>query len=167
MGKRDKKAVLKIILYFSITLTLSFIFINSALPKTISSEGSGSVYKALISAVSTLFGENFATAFSQKFTPLFLRKLTHFLEFSLLSVQIITVYALSNRLTIKNLFELFAIGLLVAVVDESIQILSQRGASVIDVLIDLSGYALVLLVYCGLYFLVKKRKKEKDNYGKN
>ena len=55
-------------------------------------------------------------------------------------------------------------GSIVASVDETIQILSGRGSSFFDVMIDTSGYLFALLMVSLLYFvsscIIKKARKE-------
>ena len=61
----------------------------------------------------------------------------------------------------EKLAERFSIGLFVAVIDESIQILSDRVAAVVDLLVDYSGYLTATIVFFLVVLVVKLIKKSK------
>ncbi len=153
-GKKRKVAV--IVTSILIAGTLSFILINSMLSRDTSAETSGKLFAFLKNAFDAVFGEGVIT-------HAILRKLTHFGEFALLGFEICALYLFLGNFKFIKFLHIAPYGLFVAVLDESIQILSNRGAQVLDVLIDYSGYAFatvtVLVAYTIIYF-VKKKKKE-------
>lgn len=92
------------------------------------------------------------------------RKVAHFSEFALLGAEVIFLYLLANKHDVSRLFNVFGVGLLTAVSDESIQLLIPgRCGQIKDVQIDMAGYicgaALTAAVYYSVNFLRKKGKK--------
>lgn len=116
-----------------------FIWMNSLIPGNISSEQSGFIVNILYPAFKSIIDVN---TFS-----LIIRKLAHFTQFMLL----IIVFTCYYRDTNKNNYYLIAFihGLLVAVIDETIQIfIPGRAGLISDVLIDLLGVITgIILVY--------------------
>ena len=150
------------ILSVLIALTLGFIWINSCLPPETSGNASLGVYQKIVSVVATVFGEQASQSFSKVFTEQVLRKLAHFLEFGVLGIELAFLYAVIGKLTPKSYAFLGLYGVVVAVVDESIQILSQRGARITDALIDISGY-LVCCLFTVLIIKLTQNKKPTKN----
>ncbi len=140
---KGRKRVLFYILAAVAAANLLFIFINSALPKAVSSEESSAVasFLAGIFPPSTAFGA---------FVAEYIRKIAHFLEYGALGVEM-AVYAFFFSSKPLKCTRLFAISeFFVAFLDESIQILSSRGPAIADVWIDVFGfftfYSLVILL---------------------
>ena len=82
------------------------------------------------------------------------RKLAHVFEYLVLSVQL-TLFFGKPRL--KNCAMIIAAGVLVAIIDETIQIFSGRGPAVKDVLIDTVGCLIGFLII----MLIKQLRKRK------
>lgn len=155
--KKGKKTGI-IIFSVLIALTLAFIWGNSAVSKNASAAGSSRVYNALKGALDFIFGEGVIT-------HSVFRKLAHGGEFMLLGLEICALRLFLGGAGIRGFAALLPYGLFVAVADESIQILSERGSSVTDVLIDYCGYLTALLIFCAVYFTsaaIKKRKKRTE-----
>ena len=156
MSKRKK--ILIVSQSILIALTLWFIFKNSILSKQQSSEQSGSVFFAFQYIFDAIFGAGVIT-------PSVFRKMAHAIEFALLGFQVYLLYYTLMGFKIKRLFEVLCLGLIVGIIDESIQILSNRGAQVSDVWIDFGGYALgvgvSMLSMFIVNFIIKKRRAKK------
>ena len=153
-----KRKISIIILSILIFLTLSFIWGNSTVPKVASGQGSSSVFQKFIKPITDfLFGKD-------NFTHAHFRKTIHAAEFFILSCEIVGLYILINKLKGINYFIIFIFGILVAIIDELIQLISNRGAMVTDVLIDCFGYFLgALLFYFAVYIYKKTKSKRKIN----
>ena len=156
-GLSKKRKIFLIIMLVLLTATLGFIWINSMIPKAQSAEGSGAVFSALQAFLDAIFGEGVISAST-------FRKLAHGAEFLLLGVELNAIYMIAKRYSYKKVAELLSLGLVVAVVDESIQILSDRGPLVTDVLIDFGG----IVTACALFVIgyaianaVRSRKAKK------
>lgn len=151
MNKSRKITI--IILSVLIVLTLAFIFSNSLKTQTQSAESSGGLYEKLKPVFDFLFGQGTIT--HSKF-----RVMAHFAEFFVFGGEIGLFYHFAFLKPKKRWAEMVSIGLFVAVLDESLQLLNDRGAEVLDVLCDYSGYILaVLIVNCFTYFICRAKKK--------
>lgn len=153
--------VFRILTFIAIFASLSFIFGNSLLPKGESASVSGGVQGIIESIV----GEDSPIA---EFFRLYLRKIAHITEFALLSIEVTLLRFLYDKRSLSFFIHSLAFGLLVAVTDESLQILSDRGPSVSDVLLDTSGYVILAFVTEGVIMLtlyvMKRKKKRREDY---
>ena len=155
MGKRKK--IIVAIESVLIAITLCFIFQNSILSKQQSSSQSGQVYSSFIQIFDAIFGQGVITQHV-------FRKMAHAVEFFVLGVEVYLLYYTLVGLKLKRLFEILCIGLIVGLVDESIQVFSNRGAQVLDVWIDFAGYLLGVVICLGCVLVVKsiiKRRNKK------
>lgn len=144
------KAV-KATLIFLILVTLSFIYIQSMLPREQSSKESDAVGDIVAGIVPP---ETKPGAFLQ----LNLRKVAHFLEFALLGGEITLYILLFMRRGIVIYLSLISAPI-VALLDETIQIYSGRASSIIDVLIDTSGFltaAAIFYTVAAIVMLIRK-----------
>ena len=119
------------ILIVLIALTVAFIWIHSLMPPEMSGEESGFV----VSLLEFIFGKG-------NVSELLVRKLAHFTEYLVLGIELMAYF---------RVFHLGAFhGLFVAALDETIQIVSQRGSSLLDVWLDfagcLTGILIILLI---------------------
>ena len=144
------KRVFGAVLVLLIIASVGFIFYNSALPPEKSSEQStalGGVIAEIIPPETELGG------FVQKY----LRKIAHFTEYGLLGIELAVLCVFFTRRKLISLCRSFFFAGSVALLDETIQILSKRGPSVIDIWIDIGGYvffSLFTLFASGLVLLV-------------
>ncbi|MCD7806910.1 MAG: VanZ family protein [Lachnospiraceae bacterium] len=135
-----------IILGILIALTLTFIWGNSALPGTKSSQLSDAVKEVIDWVLEAILPEDFFQGGEGDGT--LVRKLAHFTEFTLLGTELtLLIWQVMGRSLTGPLLW----GLLTAVTDETIQLFSPgRGSSVRDVWIDfggvVTGMAIILLV---------------------
>ena len=161
MRLSKKRTVFAVIFGVLTVATLCFIWGNSLLSKEASASGSGEVYDKATSIIARIFGEgfyNFLTSFIDKAV---FRKIIHFLEFSALGAEIcalfITVFTRA-KFTLKNFCFICLFGLFSGAVDELLQIISDRGPRIKDVLLDFCGY----LFAAAIFFIVCAAKNRKD-----
>ena len=88
----------------------------------------------------------------------FVRNSAHFSEFFALGAEFSLLVIALNKETYKSYLTLLPIGLVVATIDESIQLLSDRSAEIADVLLDYSGYLTALAIFL-IIFAIKKKVK--------
>ncbi len=125
----------KVLLSIAVCLNLALIWGASLMTGTDSGQLSGGVLAFL--------GQFFPMVLSES-THTLLRKLAHFSEFGLLGLLTCARYRL-NAGTVPGW--LLGFGLMVACVDETIQIFTPgRASSLVDVWIDFGGFALGLFV---------------------
>lgn len=151
MSKGKKAGVIVCIIF--IALTLGFIWGNSLLSKESSGKGSSRVYKFILPILDLFFGKG-------NITHAVFRKLIHFIEFFILALEFSILFILLKGVKIKNLLYVLPICLVTACLDESLQILSSRGARVLDVLIDFSGSVFCCLIFL-IIMLIANSKKQK------
>lgn len=135
--------------------TLCFIWGNSMLTKTQSSTGSSKVFEKFKPIFDVILGEGVIT-------HSIFRKMTHFSEFALLGIEVFVLHALLCKIKPINVIFALLYGLGVAGIDEIIQIFSNRGPSVIDVLIDFWGFSTAVLVLTLFTLIIRKIRKRKS-----
>ena len=133
-------------------LTILFIWSNSLKPSSQSMQTSAEVYGGFTNVLNAVFGKG---AISH---GLF-RKFAHIVEFFVLGVQIMILFSLIYGYKIKNLIWIFVSGIIIAIIDESLQNISKRTASIIDVLIDVLGFSIAIILSYLTYYLIKRIKK--------
>ena len=151
MGERIEIRWIFLLLAVAVT---AFIWQQSTVPAPASTEISDTVRDVVVEAVG---GEQTTVG---SFVDRFVRKIAHFVEFSLLGLCIEAYFL--RRFGAREIALRGAIGLFVAAADETIQIFTDRGASVLDVLLDFSGFAfasLCLMLAGALYTYVRIKRK--------
>ena len=147
-----RKIALIITIIFTLG-TLAFIWGSSMLPKTQSAEQSGGVFSAVKVVFDAIFGEGVIT-------PEIFRKLAHGAEFLLLGVELNLLLFIIKKYDYKTIYLPVVIGLGVGIIDECIQILSDRGPMVTDALIDFGGVVVASLIFFIVWLIVKKIKNK-------
>ncbi|MBE6852907.1 MAG: hypothetical protein E7505_05465 [Ruminococcus sp.] len=151
---RDKKIIFYVLTFF----ILIFIWSNSLDHPTESYSKSSKVMEAVSSVMSRIFGsEHFLTVFFRSHV----RKLAHFIEYMLLGAAVTGAMKLSHKTKLQHFYNSLSFSVIVAVVDEFIQIYTYRGSSVRDVVIDFSGYfsgTVFASFIITLVYIIKKRK---------
>lgn len=140
-----------------IAVTIGFIWINSCLDKTSSSEESGAVHGTLQKILDFIFGGKVVISQAA------VRKLAHFTEFFVLGAEICGLYVIvkAEKVGISGFFSILQYGVYTAVIDEGIQVLSARGAMVSDIFLDFSGYLFSAVLFAAVYYVIKKIKTAK------
>lgn len=141
-GRPSRK---RIILLIATGLVLIFIFAQSLLPQNVSAEESGWITEKIINPFLNLFG-------LRSMMHGTVRKLVHIAEFAILSVLLVFCF---RGKPIKGA----GAGFTAAFLDESIQLLSDRGALISDVWIDLIGVALGSLLGFLVYRAIIRRRQ--------
>ena len=146
-----------IILGLLVLLTLAFIWGNSLLPRTESQEISRGLLAELCAAL-----EHVGMHLDPQ-NDHWLRKLAHFGEFGLLGAELGLLLCLNRRQSVQGFVNCAFAGLAVAVTDEALQLISNRGSQVQDVLLDFAGF-LTSLLLCGLLCGIIGRKRPKNRF---
>jgi VanZ family protein len=153
-----KKVYAKYIIgIFVIAVTVGFIFLQSTDSKEKSGEKSEKVQTVIteITHAETTKSELF---FYQ------LRKSAHIAEYSALGIELaLFILLVCGGPTLQRIINALSFGMAIGVADEAIQILSDRGSLVSDVLIDtagiVGGVALVMLIYAAVQLIMRKKRK--------
>jgi len=91
------------------------------------------------------------------------RKLAHFTEFGALGAEFVLMTILLRKVKLQSILNCLFAGLVVAVIDETIQIFSARGSQVADVWIDFSGVVAGVLFALLIYAIVARIRKAKQD----
>lgn len=145
--KEKRRTQLRLFLRLMLIATLGFIWINSMLSKEDSSSFSLGFMAWLRSIGVPIRDEHFT------------RKLAHFCEFGLLGTELTLLFWLRSGLSFQNLCNSAFAALLTAVTDETIQIFSNRGSQLKDVLLDFAG-ALTGIAFCALIVRQAEKKRK-------
>lgn len=130
--KNERIPKKRIIILIVTVFVAAFIFVQSMLPKSVSARESDWVTDRVLNPALAVFGLG-------PFTYNAVRKTAHVAEFFLL--ELLLVFCFRGRTAVA-----FGTGYLAAFLDESIQLLSDRGAMIADVWIDLIGVSAGLLL---------------------
>lgn len=165
-----KSCFITILLILLIAINLAFIWCNSLLDQTQSGQVSSEVTEVIRPILEPIIGED-------NYSGGIVRKLAHFVEFGVLGGLL---SLLMNRLHLTRglsrlllLPYLLTSGLLAAMIDETIQIYTNRGSQVLDVWLDSSGvavgFAVTHAVTMAILVIIKKRKASisHSHYNKN
>lgn len=148
------KKYLTIGLSIFIVLTLTFIFANSLDSVAESQQKSEAVLERVWFLLEGVVGKENAEHL--------VRKLAHFCEFFALGIQMSALsflyYSSKRSLYFSITLPLFC-GLLAALTDETIQIVSARGSQVQDVWLDFSGVCVGTAMIFAVWIIRKKRRE--------
>ena len=134
-----------------IVLTLGFIWGNSLKSIPESQEVSLSLLDLLSPFLDAVFGPG-------RITDHLLRKAAHFSEFALLGAELRLLFLLLGQRGLQGLSNALFAGLAAGVADETIQLFSDRGSQVADVVLDFSGALFGALVIALLFSLRRRRR---------
>ena len=158
-----KKRVMITVFSCISVLWVGFIWMNSMQVGAVSGEMSGS----LTESINQFFGQ-FIDGFY--ISGIFVRKLAHFLEFSMLALALCFDYYFifgidkqseNKKLSLVGLA--FPTAFAVACIDESIQLfVDGRIGTPIDVLIDSSGALLATSIFLSVLVMRKNRKNKRE-----
>lgn len=95
-----------------------------------------------------------------KVTDHLVRKVAHFAEFGALGLELAALLVVRRRVSLQGVANCLFAGLSVAIIDETIQIFSNRGSQVQDVLLDYAGVCAGIALILAIHWLtVSIRKK--------
>lgn len=158
MDVKMKKTRIKYIIgVLIILITIGFIFLQS----TDSKEVSGQKSEAVQSTITQVTHSQATTGVMFYY---YLRKCAHVIEYSVLGIELAGfILFVCGRPTVQRIVNALSVGMAVGVIDESIQIISNRGSLVSDVLIDtasvVGAMAVVMLIYSVVQLIKHKKKK--------
>lgn len=156
-----KKTILRRAVWLCVLLIVAFIFYNSAQPAPKSNETSASVAVTIAPLAPSAQGSVSAW---YRFVNV-VRKAAHLAEFFVLGTGLFAGFIVLEKPNVQAFWNVLSSAAVIAVTDESIQILSGRGARVQDVLLDVCGAAAAVLLLSVIYFavraIVRQYKKKK------
>lgn len=146
--------MLTILIFILLLTTIAFIWSNSLQSIPESQERSLGVMDKITPILEVFVGKG-------NVTDHLVRKLAHFAEFGALGCELALLAVLRKRMHLQPIVNCLFTGLSVAVIDEAIQIFSNRGSQVSDVLLDftgaVTGIVFVLLIQWLVLAIRRKR----------
>ena len=139
----------RIVLLIATVLAIVFIFGQSMLPQEVSAEESGWFRTHVMEPTFGLFGLEPPSHHA-------VRKIAHVAEFTVLSLLLALCFR--GRIAVSA-----GVGFAAAFLDESLQVLTARGAQITDVWIDLCGVALGSLLGFLVLLGIRRRQKRARN----
>jgi len=150
--------VLTVLIFILLLTTLVFIWGNSLQSVPDSQERSIGVMEKITPLLEVFVGKG-------NVTDHIVRKLAHFVEFGALGCELALLAVLRKRVRLQSVVNCLFAGLAVAVIDETIQIFSDRGSQVSDVWLDFSG-AVTGIVFVLLIHLLVLAIRRKNRHAK-
>ena len=150
---KNKKAIR--IMSVIIALTLVVIWGHSCMSKEDSSEESGFVFELLCPFFEIFMGKG-------NVTELFIRKMAHFTEFTVLGfeLRLFLNMLIPSKGWVLLLYS-WVTGTFCALIDETVQLFSDRGSEISDVWLDSAGCLTGVLVMTLIIKILDARKRKK------
>ena len=162
--KENRRALACAAYLVLVVLTLVFIFHNSS----VSVEESGAQSDKVVDVVKPIVDPELAEKDWQ--LSIFVRKAAHLAEFALLGAELaFFAFFVSWGLKLRDLIYVLFAGVMVANVDELIQVYTRRGSSVTDVFLDMIGLVIGMTVGYAVAFAARalsRRISEKRRRGR-
>ncbi len=147
-----KRNLLSFLLVILIIATLAFIWGNSLQSIPESKIKSGKALEIIAPVLEFFVGKG-------NVTDHLVRKLAHFTEYFVLGIELSLLMAVRSRVSFQGVCNCLFAGLAAAVTDESIQIISNRGPLVSDVLLDFCGVSAAVFLVLLIIALIKPKKR--------
>lgn len=159
---RSKIIIVKRVLFTILSaFCVCFIFTRSIMPAGKSSQESGRILM-LLNSITEFFG------MGSIFTQFIVRKCAHFVEFGVLSACLFGMYRTYMKGLIKVSVFTSLSYLLVAIIDEFIQLFSfGRACRFADVLVDCSGGTATLIFLLFICVLINRKLKSQEDVRNN
>ena len=158
--KTEKKQ--KILMIFFI-LSLIFVWGQSCIGKT-NSELESNIFVELIKPLEEIKPNEIAT-YDYEFYSHLIRKGAHVIEFSIVGAELALVFLVYSKKKLNTMvvfLNSLMVGMIVGLIDETIQIFSDRGSQVLDVWFDILGVSIGAGVI-SIGYIIKKRRDKKAN----
>lgn len=155
--KADKRKIILIIFTITLIMTLTFIWVHSMMPREESANESSTVKEVIEEVISSV------THTEVNIPEFLIRKLAHIIEYSALGLQIpiLAVFSYKKKEEVLKFFSVYKrivlLPLPVAVIDETIQLFSERGSQISDVWIDFVSASFALIISLIIARIIRKK----------
>ena len=158
----DRKKKVLIFFYITFTISLALVWGQSCFSREDSRVSSDIVVEMIkpIDQLETGYRSENGWTYTELST--YVRKFAHVIEYAALSFQLMCIFLLKGKRKLVWYINCTFMIMLIALIDETIQIFSNRGSEIGDIWIDLAGNALGLLAafIIGTIVIKKTQKKE-------
>lgn len=146
-----------IIIFILTACSIAFAFIHSIMPADLSTDES----QGILQMINNLFG---FFGIGVELSEEILRKIAHFTEFSIIGAMLTSCAYAFDRIKPHRFYsQVLLVGLLTAVIDETIQLSSEgRAGMVTDVLIDFGGVIFGGAVMLAVYAVYRRMRKIRE-----
>ena len=146
----------RVIVFILTAAAITFAFVHSAMPASVSAEESAGVLEIIYNFLRTI-------GISAEITDHIVRKLAHFSEYTAIGMLLTScAYSFDRFKPYRYLAYVFFAGLGTAFVDETIQLLSEgRAGMITDMWIDFSGVVLGTAIMLLFYFVYQRIRRKK------
>ena len=146
----EKGKKLLIFLYVTLTLSLIAVWGQSCISKEESTVTSDAVVEIITPIDQLEPGYRSENGWTYVQLSEFVRKLAHVVEYIAVSFQLMCIFLLRGRKKLFDYINCLFCGMLIALIDETIQLFSNRGSEIRDIWIDLLGCLIGIL---GAFFV--------------
>ncbi len=155
---------LLIVLYITFTLSMIFVWGQSCISRE-ESRVSSDVVVEMIKPIDELEpGYRSENGWTYTELSTYVRKFAHVIEYAAVGFQLMCIFLLKGRRKLVWYINCAFIIMLIALVDETIQIFSNRGSEIGDIWIDLAGSALGIGVAFIIGTIVMKKQAKKAKF---
>ncbi|MBR5337841.1 MAG: VanZ family protein [Lachnospiraceae bacterium] len=149
--KENATKRLKMVLTVLIMISIAVAWGHSAMPVPVSQAESGFFLDFLKPYLRVFMPDD-------AITDHLIRKIAHFSEYGLMGIEMTAFLAVSDRLKPRFFINTLFSGLTIALIDETIQIISGRGPLISDLWIDLGGFVTGGLLTGIIVYLIRRKK---------
>lgn len=157
----DKVKKLLVVLYITFTLSMIFVWGQSCINKEESRVSSDAVVEMIKPIDELEPGYRSENGWTYDELSTYVRKFAHVIEYAAVSFQLMCIFLLKGRRKLVWYINCAFIIMLIALIDETIQIFSNRGSEIGDIWIDLAGSALGIGVAFIIGTIVMKKQARK------
>ncbi|MCR5204113.1 MAG: VanZ family protein [Lachnospiraceae bacterium] len=155
----NKRKRLLTVLYITFTISMILVWGQSCINKEDSSATSDIVVEMITPIDELEPGYRSDTGWTYVELSSLVRKLAHVAEYIAVSFQLMCIFLLKGKKKFVNYINCLFLGMLIALIDETIQLFSNRGSEIRDIWIDLLGVLGGLLIAFLAGVIVRRRSK--------
>ena len=152
---------LLVLLYITFTLSMIFVWGQSCINRQDSRNSSDMVVEMIKPIDELEPGYRSENGWTYDELSTYVRKAAHVIEYAAVGFQIMAILLLKKKKELKVAINVLFLGGLIGLVDETIQIFSERGSEVGDIWIDMAGILVGILGARFVGWIVEKRLKKK------
>ena len=156
----DKGKKLLILLYITFTISLVLVWGQSCISKEESAVSSDAVVEMIKPIDELEPGYRSPNGWTYVELSELVRKMAHVIEYCAVGFQLMCIFLLKGKRKLVHYINCLFCGMIIGLVDETIQLFSNRGSEVRDIWIDIFGTAIGIMIAFILGAIVRRRTKQ-------